>query len=73
MSKGKQKTKTYYHEDAIRILHERYGFTKHYIRQSLRGDRVGLMSERMKKEYHQMVAASKKAVQEVASQQQSGI
>lgn len=69
MNKGKQKPRTYYHEDAIRILHERHGYTKNYIRMSISGDRVGLMPDRIKKEYHQMVAASKKAVQEVANQQ----
>lgn len=69
MNKGNQKTGKYYHEDVIRILHEKYGYTNDYIRKSLRGDRVGIMPDRIKKEYHQMVAASQKAVQEVANQQ----
>lgn len=69
MNKGNQKTKKFYHEEMIRILHEKYGFTKDYIRKSLRGDRVGIMPDRIKKEYNAMVAASQKAVLEVANQQ----
>lgn len=69
MDKSKQKTSMRYHEDVIRILHEKYGYTKDYVRKSIRGDRVGLMPDRLKREYNQMVAASKKAVQEVANQQ----
>lgn len=69
MSKGKQKPRTYYQEDIIRILHERHGYTKNYIRMCLSGDRIGLMPDRIKKEYQQMVTASKKAVEEVAKNQ----
>ena len=69
MNKGRQKPRTYYNEDAIRILQERHGYTKNYIRMSISGDRVGIMPDRLKKEYHQMVNAAKKAVEEAAKNQ----
>lgn len=69
MNKSNQKPRSYYHEDAIRILHERHGYTKQYIRMSISGTRVGIMPDRIKKEYQQMVHASKKAIAQVANQQ----
>lgn len=69
MSKGKQRKRNNYNEDAIRILHERHGYTKNYIRMSLAGDRVGLMPERMVKEYNEMVKASKLAIEKTAQKQ----
>lgn len=69
MSKSKQKTRTYYHEDVIIILHNKYGFTKDYIRKSIRGDRVGIIPDKLKSEYHEMNNASKKALHEVSQKQ----
>ena len=69
MSKIKQRKRIYYNEDAIRILHERHGYTKNYIRMSISGDRVGIMPDRIKKEYNEMVLSAKKALEKTANNQ----
>jgi len=66
MDKTKQKNQTQnrYDLDVIDKLHEIHGYTRHYIKMSIRGDRVGIMPDRLKKEYHQMVNAADKAREE---------
>lgn len=68
-NKKKYRARKSYNEEAVRILQERHGYTKHYIRMSISGDRVGLMPSRIKKEYYQMATAAEKALQEAANQQ----
>ncbi|QSS96621.1 hypothetical protein [Psychroflexus sp. ALD_RP9] len=69
MSKTKQKNQNpRYDLDVIEKLHETYSYTRDYIRKSIRGDRVGIMPERIKKEYYQMVNAAKKAKEEKFNQ-----
>jgi len=58
--------KANYNADAIKILKEKYGFQYDYIRKSISGDRVGLVPEKLKKEYNQLDAAAKKAVKEAS-------
>lgn len=70
MSKTKQKKQNYrtYDPEVIDDLHKLHGYTKHYIRMSITGDRVGIMPDRIKKQYHSMVNAAKKARQEKLNQ-----
>lgn len=64
MNKSKQKSKPFYDPDVLNKLHELYGYSKDYIRKSIRGDRTGIIPERLKKQYNQMIKASKKAKEE---------
>ncbi len=50
MDKTKQKRKTYNTEILI-VLSEKFGYSEDYIRKSLRGDRTGIMPDKIKKEY----------------------
>jgi len=70
MSKTKEKknTKANYDSDVINTLKEIHGYTAHYIRMSIRGDRVGIMPDRIKKEYHSMANAALKARKEKLNQ-----
>ncbi len=63
MSK-KSKIRQNYNPDILEIIKERYGFSIDYIRKSLRGDRVGLLPEKIKKEYLDFDNESKKALNE---------
>ncbi len=62
MSKPTKK-RTNFNDDAITILKERYDYSKDYIRKCLRGDRVGVMADVIKKEYSKLVKASKSAIE----------
>jgi histidinol phosphatase-like enzyme len=70
MSKTKEKknTKPSYDTDVIATLKELHGYTAHYIRMSIRGDRVGIMPEKIKKQYHSMANAALKAREEKLNQ-----
>lgn len=48
-----------FNEDILNILKERYGYSLDYIRKSLRGDRVGIMPDTLKKEYKKLLIADK--------------
>lgn len=63
-TKEKNQKRPQYDQDVIEALQKIHGYTAHYIRMSIRGDRVGIMPDRLKKEYHQMANAAKKAKQE---------
>ena len=64
-----------FNEDILSILEDRYGYSLDYIRKSLRGDRVGIMPDKLIREYkklekeHKIIAAAaKKALVEKAEQ-----
>ena len=69
MDKTNKKSKRrIYNQDVIDSLQKMHGYTAHYIRMSIRGDRVGIMPERIKKQYHQMANAAEKAKEEKLNQ-----
>lgn len=49
-----------YNAVALRILQEKYGFTKIYIYQSITGDRVGTVPDKLKQEYYELKAKQEK-------------
>ena len=61
LDKSKPK-KANYNEDALKILKDKYGFSMDYIRKSIRGDRVGLIPDKLKTEYKTLETAAKNAV-----------
>lgn len=67
-TKEKKETRPHYDKDVIEALQKIHGYTAHYIRMSIRGDRVGIMPDRLKKEYHQMANAAKQAKEEKLNQ-----
>ncbi len=56
-----------FNEDILNLLRDRYGYSIDYIRKSLRGDRVGVMPDRLIKEYKKLESASKKALLQQAN------
>lgn len=62
MSKNKTKKAISFNQDILNELKAKYGYEIDYIRKSVRGDRVGKMSEQMKKEYYQLLAETKKTI-----------
>ena len=68
MDKTNKKDKNNYNQDVIKDLQRLHGYTPHYIRMSIRGDRVGIMPQRIKKQYHQMANAAEKAKNEKLKQ-----
>lgn len=50
MRKSTEKHKRY-NTEILNTLKEKYGYTHDYIRKSLRGDRVGFVPDKLKKEY----------------------
>lgn len=51
-----------YNQEVINVMRARHGYTAHYIRQSIRGDRTGIIPDRLKKEYATLVAAANNAI-----------
>jgi len=62
MDKNK-KTKPSYNQDVLKIMQERHGYSQDYIRKSIRGDRVGIICDMLKAEYHKLNSESKKAIE----------
>lgn len=58
------KIRRIYNQDILIVIKERYGFSLDYIRKSLRGDRIGLLPEKIMKEYGDLEYESRKAIQE---------
>ena len=44
-----------YNEDILNVLIAKYDFTADYIRKSIRGDRNGIMPDRIKQEYKKLL------------------
>lgn len=52
MNKGTKKAEYKQHNvDAIQALVEKFGLSSYYIRQSVNGNRVGIVPDRIRKEY----------------------
>ncbi|PIF44887.1 hypothetical protein CLU96_1883 [Chryseobacterium sp. 52] len=60
------KKRTNYNEGILNVLKDKYGYSLNYIRMSLRGDRVGIMPDKIIKEYKALDFASTKAIEETA-------
>ena len=58
------KIRRIYNQDILIVIKERYGFSLDYIRKSLRGDRIGLLPEKILKEYDDLEYESIKAIHE---------
>lgn len=58
------KSKASYNQDVLKIIHERYGFSYDYIRKSIRGDRVGITSDIIKKEYNVLYQEVRKVIED---------
>ena len=56
------KIRRIYNQDILIVLKERYGFSLDYIRKSLRGDRIGLMPEKINKEYDDLEYETRRAI-----------
>ena len=56
------KTKPSYNQDVLKIMKARHGYSFDYIRKSIRGDRVGIICDMLKAEYHKLNNESKKAI-----------
>ncbi len=57
------KTKPSYNQEILKILKNKYGYSYDYIRKSIRGDRSGEVSEKIKYEYNKLVSESRKAIE----------
>ena len=57
------KSKPSYNQDALKIIKTRHGYSYDYIRKSIRGDRVGIICDMLKTEYHKLCNESKKALE----------
>lgn len=67
MSKRTKKINNY-NTDIISILIKRYDYSADYIRKCLRGDRIGIMPDKIIEEYKKIEAASKTAIQQKATE-----
>ncbi|KMQ68293.1 hypothetical protein [Chryseobacterium koreense] len=74
MNKGTKKKAEYsqHNVDAIQALVEKFGLSAYYIRQSVNGNRKGVVPDRIKKEYKiickQLEDAKNKTVQNFKNQ-----
>lgn len=57
------KTKPSYNQDILKIMKIKYGYSDDYIRKSIRGDRVGEVSEMIKAEYNKLNNEAKRAIE----------
>ncbi len=62
MDKNK-KTKPSYNQDVLKIIKTRHGYSYDYIRKSIRGDRVGIICDVLKAEYHKLNNEFRKAIE----------
>ncbi|MFB9078947.1 hypothetical protein ACFFLS_10395 [Flavobacterium procerum] len=56
------KAKQKYNQDVLTILKEKYGFSFDYIRKAIRGDRTGIIPDKMKDEYEKLTDQAKKTI-----------
>ncbi len=66
MNKGTKKKENYHQHnvDAINALVEKFGLSAYYIRQSVKGNREGVVPDRIKKEYQMICKELEKAKEE---------
>lgn len=55
MSKSSNTKQNSYNVTAVNALHKRYGLSKQYIRQCLRGDRNNSTADTIRKDYAELV------------------
>lgn len=67
MNKGTKKKDNYkqYNVDAINALVEKFGLSAYYIRQSINGNREGIVPDKIKKEYPQICKALEAGKEEI--------
>lgn len=53
-----------YNEEILKTLNGLYGYTPDYIKKCLRGDRTGIMPDKLVSEYKRLDKVAKKAIQE---------
>ena len=58
----KLKKRNIYNQDILEHIQSRYGFSLDYIRKSLRGDRTGILPEKIVFEYTQLEAETRKVI-----------
>lgn len=57
-----------YNESALNILSKKYGFSIDYIRKCVRKDRIGIMPDKIVKEYTRLDEAAQKAIVQTAKE-----
>lgn len=57
------KTKSSYNQDVLKILKNKYGYSYDYIRKAIRGDRSGIICDKLKVEYNKLNNEAIKAIQ----------
>jgi hypothetical protein len=55
-----------YNAEILNTLSGLYGYTPHYIRKCLKGDRKGLMPDKLVAEYNRLDKAAKNAIKEAS-------
>ncbi|MFB9079641.1 hypothetical protein ACFFLS_07115 [Flavobacterium procerum] len=56
------KAKQNYNKEILVMIKEKYGFSFDYIRKAIRGDRTGMIPDRMKTEYEKLTDQVKKTI-----------
>ncbi|MFB9076433.1 hypothetical protein ACFFLS_24470 [Flavobacterium procerum] len=56
------KTKESYNQDVLKLIQIKYGYSYDYIRKSIRGDRLGDVSNTIKAEYNKLNDEARKAI-----------
>ena len=62
------KNRINFNQDVLQKLNERYDYSLDYIRKCVRGDRVGIMPDIIKKEYFKLEAAAIEGIETKAKQ-----
>lgn len=62
------KKKPSYNLEALDVLQKRFGFSKDYIRKSLRGDRKGIIPDKLKEEYNRISKKLEGAVKDLENE-----
>jgi hypothetical protein len=67
MNKSKKK-RTYYNQSILLVIQERYGYSLDYIRKSLRGDRTGILPDKLIEEYKKLEQEANQAINNKADE-----
>lgn len=68
MDKPKKKIRKIYNTEVVNALIEKYGFTKYFIQQCLRGDRNSITADQIRKDYNALNAPTKAKIKEFKNQ-----
>lgn len=66
MNKSNKK-RTYYNQSILLVIQERYGYSLDYIRKSLRGDRIGILPDKLVEEYKKLEQEANQAINNKAN------